>query len=428
MLKVEEEEEPDEEDDDSSEEDSSEDDFEERSRRKRPKKVRELHSLLPTLLPLLTHLVKLDVPYTPPIARRLDSHLSPPPVLPHLRYLASSFELDVDEDVDLDELAQYAALPALKRLKIYDWDEDDFRNCRRSESTLLCSITTLEIRGHSAFKSSVQALIDVCPSILHLELRSLDSHGSPFVDCIPYLPNTLLSLSILAAEYYDFNSELAHLDRLRYLHLGPTFVCEDILDTLCELRSLVHLHLGKGDYSLTGLGSLILRLPYLKMVTLDIDLGVRGEEILGPSSPEFEVEAESARCSIVNMEEDWKLPGEEDNQILDAAELRMFLGVAESKGVIVNDTPYFALEMVADYHIEANNRAVVAAAHEHELWYLEQCRENASDDGICLPDDDLESLEHLEPEQLEIYERNIPGRDWYMLGLAKKEASSDGEW
>lgn len=215
-------------DDDSSEEDSSEEDAFEEPSRKSHRKSRELHSLLPALLPLLTHLVKLDVPCTPSILPPLDKFLSAQPFLPRLRYLTTSFESDDDGFVALDVLKQYAKLPVLKRLRIYDWDEDDFRNCHRSESTLLPGVTTLEIRGHAAFKSSVRTLTSVFPSLLHLELRSTESYGSGHVDYIQCLPNTLLSLSISAADFYDFNSELAHLRRLRYLHLGSAFSSEDV--------------------------------------------------------------------------------------------------------------------------------------------------------------------------------------------------------
>ena len=218
--------------DDSSEEDSSEEDAFEEPSRKSHRKPRELHSLLPALLPLLTHLVKLDVPCTPSILPPLDKFLSAQPLLPRLRYLTTSFESDDDGFVALDALKQYAKLPVLKRLRIYDWDEDDFRNCHRSESTLLPGVTTLEIRGRAAFKSSVRTLTSVFPSLLHLELRSTESYGSGHVDYIRCLPNTLLSLSISAADFYDFNPELAHLSRLRYLHLGSAFSSEDIFETL----------------------------------------------------------------------------------------------------------------------------------------------------------------------------------------------------
>ncbi|GAA5834223.1 hypothetical protein JCM5353_006954 [Sporobolomyces roseus] len=426
VLKVEEEEAPDEEEDDSSAEDSSrQDDFEERSRRKRHNKVRELHALLPSLLPLLTHLVKLDVPYTPPIARRLDSHLSPPPVLPHLRYLATSFELDEDEDVDLDELAQYTALPALKRLKIYDWDKYGFQNYHRSESTVLPNVTTLDIRGSVASEGSVQALTDLCPALLHLQLH--DPYASSLRLCLPYLPTTLHSLSIFAGKDLELDSDLSQFTQLRYFHIASSFYAEDLLSTLSGLRSLVHLHLGEGFNVFNDLESLILRIPTLEMITLDIDEGVRGEHILGPFSPEFDVETEWARCSIVNMEDDWKLPGEDDEELIDADGLRSLLETAGRIGVTVNGSAHAALQTVEDYHLEANNRAVVYVAHGSDPWYLKECRENAARDGIDLPDYDLEQFEELGPWQVEVLEEALPERDWYMLSLAKKENCSEEE-
>lgn len=164
------------------------------------------------------------------------------------------------------------------------------------------------------------------------------------------------------------------------------------------------------------------------MLTLDIYEGVRGERILGPSSVGFDVESETGRCSIRNMEDDWTLPGEgSGGDHVDVVGLRRVIGAAQSRGVAVNESAYSVLQLVADYHVEANNRAVVAAVYGDELWYLEQSWEQAAVDEVDLPDYDLGPLIDLEPEQLEILEEELPDRDWYMLSLARKEQYSEEE-
>jgi len=379
--------------------------------------VQRLLTLLPRLIPRLPHLVELDLPYAPRQLIPAAGPLPTPQALTRLRYLAISLELDWDECVHLDRLAQFGSLPCLERVKFYQWDEEHFK-CHRSESTVLPHVTTLDIRGSPPCQASIQALTCLCPSLIHLELH--DSDSSSFSDCISHLPATLRSLSLFTSDHYDIDFSLSHFSQLRYLRFGSPFSAADIVSTLSDLRSLVHLHLEKGGYGIGRVKDLLPRLPSLKVVTLDFDKGTRGGRISRPSAVNFNAESEVRRCSIRSMGEEWVRPGEEDGKRFDAAGMRSLLKLAERTGITVDGTALSALQTLEDFYIEANNRAVVFAASTADVWWLRLYQYAGLKDGTVVPYFETESLDF---ERVEIVEHELPEKSWYVLSLRNKERS-----
>lgn len=375
---------------------------------------------LPQHLSLLPNLVSLDVPFSPPLFTSSDATSLSRTSFPRLERLATSIKSE-NGTLDVDKLAQLAVLPALKQLKICNWNVGDDSEVHRATTTLLPGIQSLEIEGNAADLDLVQFVVNSCPSILHLELNSTYDDVLEYSSHLSLLPSDLQSLFLRGSSstYSPVDSSLPRFSQLRSLRLGDKCYSRDVHLALQQLPLLAHIHLGEGRIDCDGFQSLFSgpsRLAHLRTITLDFLDGSIGEKISAPSSSTSDAESERERCSIEMY--DWELPDFADYGRYSVLGLRRLVDVAEENGVEVTGTFLQAIEFVYAYRIEENNRTVVQAYLHKSLDHLRWSRLEAEADGVPLPDLDIDSLDK---DHLEIVETGLPEQEWFVLSLKNKE-------
>ena len=100
-----------------------------------------------------------------------------------------------------------------------------------------------------------------------------------------------------------------------------------------------------------------------------------------------------------------------DEHPLQAGQLKRMIQVANEEGIRIEGTIHDALRNLEDYHIEANNRAVLSAYRDSQTNFhrLYDVRYDALGSGLDLPLLDLRDLELVKTE--------LPERDWFVYGL-----------
>jgi len=381
--------------------------------------IRRLFLLLPNLVTLHIHSL-------PTLHDSNNTPLISSSALARLESLEVSLD-DREEEgiVDLDSLAQFGGLPLLRRLRLRNWAGYLDDELRRSDTTLLPSVTRLEVQGSGADVQNLKFLLVTCPSVLYLELESEHEEGPEFATRLPPLPSTLQSLHLHGTyrAQVPVDSILPRLNQLRHLHLGEGLYSRNIFTVLQQLPLLTELHLDHGTLYPVPLQSLLAgpsRLASLQRVTLEFDKGPTGSRIPKPSTVasdySFSFESGFSRHGIIMG--DWDLPGEGSDDILNVIDLRRMKSIAEDNGLTLSGNLESTVKMITDYHIEANNRATVTAYRQGDLDILGHVRNAAVRDGIALPPLDLDSLDL---ERLEIVEIDLPEREWFMLNLRNKE-------
>ncbi|GAA5827604.1 hypothetical protein JCM5353_001635 [Sporobolomyces roseus] len=375
---------------------------------------------LPQFLSLLPNLMHLIVPFSPPLVTTIHHANSTEPNLSRLQHLSTSIPLEPHDRFDLDKLAQFVSLPALKRLKIYDWQSYNDGHVYRSPTTRLPQVTELEIEGEAADVETIKSVLDLCPSLLHLVVNCTYETSPEFGDRLPLLPATLHSLRLHSTypAQDPVDSIFPRLSQLRVLTLAEGTYSPTIHSTLQQLPLLVEVRLGSGTVDPVGFESLVSgasRLPDLKLLKFNYDVGHCGSKISRPSSCDaFDANVELGRCRVGMA--DWSFPFR-DGYRIDAPSFKHLIQVATENNVEVQGTGLDTLETVTMYHLEANNRAILFTYVHHFLDQLRNVRLDAARDGVALPPLDLDSLDL---SRLEIVEMDLPERDWYMLSLRNK--------
>ncbi|GAA5851256.1 hypothetical protein JCM5353_007709 [Sporobolomyces roseus] len=378
------------------------------------------------MLSLLPNLVNLNVPGLP--APRDSNHqaITSSPALPRLESLEVSLK-DRKEDgiVDLDGLAQFGALPLLKRLRVYDWAEREPQYVHCSNTTLLPSVTRLEVQGEGADVEIVKFLLDACPSLLHLELDATYEGGAEFSTRLSELPATLHSLHLHGTHPAQghVDSILFRLTQLRSLHLGNGCYSGNLPTALQQLPHLVDLRLDHGKLDPNQLQALLADpspLCYLRNITLNFEKGQIGGHMPKPSTvaSDYNFGFEFDFVEYSNLMPEWCLPGVEGENTLNASDMGMLQSVAEDNGLGIKGNLKSTIQMITDYHIEANNRAVLMSYRRGDLASLRDVQNASTRDGVAPPP--LE-LDYLDIDRLEIVEIDLPEQDWFMLSLRNKE-------
>jgi hypothetical protein len=381
-----------------------------------PEVVKSL-DILESLFPLLPNVVHLEIN-----AECIEMGLRSKNIfrkLPKVQSVTTTPWSDENDYLDLHQFAFLATLPSLSTLDVVDWpviyrsslneEEEDFR---------LLRVQTLRIEGMGAEQQYIRGLVELCPALTSVELDGTWSQFS-YSDALDTLPSTIQSLR-LGSEYVTVEPSDQHLLRfahLRSLDLGEGCYSNDIHSVLSELPSLVKLRLGRGAISPDDFKPLIsgrTRLVNLNCIRLDFEVGVVGK-----------------RMSLVELEEsddaeemnDWRLSHDirsgqlgrgvgEDSYV---TELKKLMTVAEANGVRIEGSVHEALALVESYWIEANNRAVIGVYSRNDsLERLDFVQMQAYHNGVSIPDIDFDSLDY---SRLELVKIDLPGRNWYILGL-----------
>ena len=241
--------------------------------------------------PFLSNLREFMSSYTPPL---LNGTSPPTYSFLHLRKLVTSLGASEEDRIDVADLSRSESLPNLETLEIYDWDEEDRDQVRRSNNFVLPKITSLKVTGGGA-DSTVRALVDACPSLRHLTLDPGNGrNGELMRQLLPHLPDTLYSLALTSSVRPNnpLDSSLPRFKQLRSLHLDDGSYTRNLHFALLQLPCLANLRLGNSPINLVGLRTLILdpsRLASLRSITLDCQTGAAmGGKTPRPSNPDFD--------------------------------------------------------------------------------------------------------------------------------------------
>ncbi|GAA6018701.1 hypothetical protein JCM11491_001270 [Sporobolomyces phaffii] len=292
----------------------------------------------------------------------------------------------------------------------------------RPESFRLRNVETLVVDGHGADSVSVAGLVNLCPNLVHLDLYSWMVEPD-YPRLLPLLPATLRSLRLEpgpGTTPETFDSFLPRFSQLRRLTLGIGCHSQYTHNALARLTHLTALHLIGGVFHYRDLVNLVSgpsRLSNLVSITLESGDTYRkqygGTRTPAPSDPAFSTE-------IVEMLDgrmtDWVYGA---SLAEDRKASRILVEACLSNGVCLGGTALDRFETVEDFHIEANNRAVLLATLRRPdgLFHIQQVRSEATRQGIALPSYDLDSLE---PDNLEIVETALPEKNWFILSLRNK--------
>ncbi|GAA6018014.1 hypothetical protein JCM11491_000031 [Sporobolomyces phaffii] len=330
-----------------------------------------------------------------------------------------------DSSFEVTNLASLSMLPNLNELEIREWPSFDAEDHQRSVSFSFETVETLTVAGVGADEETVLEIVNLCPNVLHLELMVTYADTTGFPSLLSLLPVTLRSLQLLApgAIFTPCDSFLPRLAGLRHLELGSDFHTSGIHTTLAQLPNLVGFRLGNGKVDYRGLAALVSgpsRLVDLESLILD---NVRpiihhfGNRTPGPSNPSFSADA----ALLPDDMTDWVSPSE---YLPDPVGLRALRAVCDSNAVNLGGTMLDCLETLDDFHIESNNRAVLAAAchGDRDFHQLYHTRTEASRAGVTLPSFDLDSLD---PDRLEVVETELTEKEWFVLSLRNKARSED---
>jgi len=325
--------------------------------------------------------------------------------------------------LELEQLVFLQDLPEVYDLTLnsYRFYPDDTIN--GFEHLWLPHLHRLRIEGEGAEDHSVSFITARCPALLHLALHSTWYENLKLYGYIDSHPLSLRSLSLSIENglvvVHDQQDSLERFTQLQSLHLGDLCYDRDVASTLLKLPLLVDIHLGQGLFEPDDFLPLVsgpTRLLFLKSIILDADFGNIGKKISAPSTKGFDTTRELQRCPIEMI--DWRLPEQGEDVTFEGIGLKRLIEVGKENGVTVKGGVLTALRMVDDYHIEANNRAILFTYTHHTLDHLHEARDAASQDGVALPPPDLDSLDL---DRLEIIEIVLPEQDWYMLSLRNKE-------
>ncbi|GAA6018035.1 hypothetical protein JCM11491_000040 [Sporobolomyces phaffii] len=323
----------------------------------------------------------------------------------------------------MTNLASLSMLPNLNELEIREWPSFDAEDHQRSASFSFEKVERLAVVGDGADEETVLRIVNLCPNLLYLGLVSTYDEDAFFPDLLPLLPVTLRSLRLFSpcGSFAPCDSLLPRFSQLRQLELDHNCYSTGICHTLAQLPNLVGIRLwnGKVDYrNLAALVSGPSRLVELKSITLnnrDLDLDKRlfGHCTPAPSRPRFSAK----KAYLPGDMTDWANPSE---YLPDPVGLRTLRGVCHSNGVRLSGTMLDCLETLENFHIESNNRAVLAAAYrgDRDFDQLHHTRTEASRAGVTLPSFDLDSLD---PDRLEVVEAELPEKSWFVLSLRNKE-------
>jgi len=381
--------------------------------------------LLASLFSVVPNLTHLDCSLLNPLYERTPKMTD---LLSRLQFLAMPIRSDHREGdngayLEIGQLASLRDLPSLRGLVLDNWGIYPDGDVDESERVSLPRIRRLRVEGPGAEDSSVSFLTAQCPALRHLALHSTWTDELYIFPSLKFQPLTLESLS-LSVEHglvvvHDEQSILERFTQLRSLHLGDHCYDHDVALTLLKLPLLVDIHLGQGllePDTFLPLLSGPTRLLFLKSIILDADFGNIGKKISAPSTKGFDATRELQRCPIEMI--DWRLPEQGEDVTFEVMGLKRLIEAGKENGVTVKGGVLTALQMVDDYHIEANNRAILFTYTHHTLDHLHEARGAASQDGVALPPPDLDSLDI---DRLEIVEIDVPEQDWYMLSLRNKE-------
>jgi len=374
---------------------------------------------LAQLLPLLPNLIHLDVPSLPALNLSPRVNTSVDPLLSRLRSLSVSFGREGSKK-DIENLSPFAALPLVQQLKVYRFDESSLNSVLQA-ATALPQITQLAIEGTAADTVLIRSLVDSCPSLLHLDLRSTYSGSTLFETTLPHLPPTLQSLHLRSKGYFarPFDHILSRFSQLRSIRLGDRCYSSTIHSALLQLPLLTHIHLGSGPLNPVGCHTLVTdatRLPFLQRLTFDSSISPEGQR---SQRPHEIVRGIDGAINGLGIEmSDWDLPAEWEGAPLDVGAYEKLERLAKENGIVIDGTIKFALDWCRNYHLELNNRAVLDAYHRQDLAHLHQIRSSAAQAGVTFPNIDFVALD---TDRLEIVEIDLPGQGWWALSLRSTE-------
>lgn len=371
------------------------------------------------LLPLLPNLIHLDVPSLPELNLSPEAYISTDPPLSRLTRLSVSFGR-VGSKTDIENLSPFAALPLLQQLKVYRFDESSLDSVLQS-ATALPQITQLAIEGTAADTESIRALVDSCPSLLHLDLHSTYPGSTVWEVALSHLPTTLQSLHLCGKGYFvrPFDHLLVRFVQLRSIRLGDRCYSSTIHTALVQLPLLTHIHLGSGSLDPVGCHALVTgatRLLSLQTIPLDFYTLQEGERRQRRSKIVHGVNEENGGLDIEMR--DWRFPAEWSGAPLNVGAYEELDSIAKENGIVIDGTIKVALNWCRNYHLESNNRAVLDAYHRQYLTHLRQIRSSAAQAGVTLPNIDFDSLD---TNRLEIVEIDLPGQGWWALSLRSTE-------
>jgi len=372
-----------------------------------------------SLFPLLPNLIHLESAVTSLLPNDGADHFEALPSLESLAFPIIShgneFDEDQDDRLDIGQLACLESLPRLTSLTIYDWRIYSNESLEQSRPLSLPRLESLRIEGTGAEDATVGYLIAKCPSLRHLAIHSTwEDDVRAVFGALKIYPIMLVSLSVSIRSsaymivHYD-EADLARFTQLRSLHLGDQCYDKAIVSTLRKLLLLVDIHLGQGPLEPDNLLPFVSgpdRLLFLKTIRLDADRGNIGEKISSPSGQDFDETWELERCPVEMS--DWRLPDRDDDVTLEVIGLKRLIEVGKENGITVGGGVLSALQTVDDYHLEADNRAIIAT-YFVGMARLRQVRSEGFEDGFPPYSAKL--------GEFEIVETELPERDWFALDL-----------
>ncbi|GAA6018023.1 hypothetical protein JCM11491_000034 [Sporobolomyces phaffii] len=328
-----------------------------------------------------------------------------------------------DSRFRLSDLACLSALPNLETLEIHG--SSTLLNGVNSypEAFRFSNLETLRFVQTGADADAVVKLVDLCPNLVHFEWSSYLKEPD-FPRILPFLPPTLRSLCIETPTIFFDQCDpfLPRFTKLQSLDLTDLCYSFEIHTALAQLPDLTEVRFEGSAVDYRGLASLVSgpsRMVNLKSITLDTRESELDEEPVGnrapaPSAPSFPPPQGDVTLSL-DMS-DW--PSLRDD-LEDPVGLRMLVGACESNGVNLSGTLLDCFEALEDFHIEHNNRAVLAVAFGPDNTFdrIRDARLAASQDGVSVPDFDLDSLD---PDHLEVVETELPEKEWFVLSLRNK--------
>jgi hypothetical protein len=343
-------------------------------------------------------------------------------LLSHLQMVST----ELDDPLDLHDLAFLSALPNLTTLKIYKWPviSEDYFEEEEEASFTFPTVSILCVEGDGGDDKSIQTLVKLCPNLLHLHLRTNYQEESAFDSALMDLPTSIssslqsLSLQATFRMVSPDDGLLLPFTQLRSLDLGDECFSYDIHTTLVRLPLLVKLRLGQGTIDPIGFLSIFsgpTRLANLQQITLDFDAGEQGGRVSSPRAQEVEASEKM---------DDWRLSrdlddGDEWNEGY-VVELQHLIHEAEHNGIKIEGTVHDALVNYQDYWIEANNRGILGIyynAGRVNFASLRNVRLRAIGSGVTLPALDVDSLDLA---RLKLVKIDLPKRDWYMYTLSSE--------
>ncbi|GAA5835052.1 hypothetical protein JCM5353_002128 [Sporobolomyces roseus] len=374
---------------------------------------------LQELLPLLPNLVDVDLPSLPPLPLSSSQTTLTNSTLSRLRRIAVSLG-HAGDSANIDDLSQLATLHSLRQLKVYHFNTSGMSGYR-SAITPLSQITQLNIEGVAADLEPVKFVLNVCPSVLHLELYSTYQTSAEFDSSLPHIPATLHSLYLRsdASSATRFDHLLSRFSQLRSIRLGDRCYSSTIHSALLQLPLLTRIHLGCGPLDPVGFRFLVTgptRLLSLQTITLDFYTSQEGKRSHRP----YEIICgNNGNFKGLGIEmSDWEFPDEWEGACLDVGAYKESERLSKENGVVIDGTIKVALDWCRNYHFESNNRAVIDAYHRQDFTHLRQIYSSAAQAGIALPNVAFHSLD---TNRLEIVEIDLPEHDWWMLSLRDKE-------